>query len=151
MVFVNFHFTNILIIVLFYKTVPNVAEFVPYVFQILSMLLELHGPGQIPEPYLALYPCLLAPVLWERPGNVHPLVRLLRAFIHKCAPQQMQNVLKIVSCVQWSEWKNKQGQKFWALIPISDSFLRKQSLVGSEIIHRSKNLYCLSTGFHLEM
>lgn len=76
-----------------------VVEFVPYVFQILSMLLELHGPGQIPEPYLALYPCLLAPVLWERTGNVHPLVRLLRAYIHKCAPPQMQDVLKVVSFI----------------------------------------------------
>ncbi|KAG8250095.1 exportin-2 [Homalodisca vitripennis] len=73
----------------------DVQEFVPYVFQILSLLLELHGPGQIPEPYLALYPCLLAPVLWERTGNVHPLVRLLRAYIHKCAPPQMQSVLKV--------------------------------------------------------
>ncbi|XP_054273914.1 exportin-2 [Macrosteles quadrilineatus] len=73
----------------------DVQEFVPYVFQILSLLLELHGQGQIPEPYLALYPCLLAPMLWERMGNVHPLVRLLRAYIHKCAPPQMQNVLKV--------------------------------------------------------
>uniref|UniRef100_A0A1B6CNE8 Exportin-2 n=1 Tax=Clastoptera arizonana TaxID=38151 RepID=A0A1B6CNE8_9HEMI len=73
----------------------DVQEFVPYVFQILSLLLELHSVGTIPEPYLALYPCLLTPILWERTGNVHPLVRLLRAFIQKCAPVQMESTLKI--------------------------------------------------------
>lgn len=47
------------------------------------MLLELQNnkDGRIPSAYLALLPCLLAPVLWERPGNVKPLVRLLQAAI----------------------------------------------------------------------
>ncbi|XP_069676561.1 exportin-2 [Periplaneta americana] len=65
----------------------DVQEFVPYVFQILSLLLEQHNSGTIPEPYMVLFPCLLAPVLWERPGNIHPLVRLLQAFIHTGAAQ----------------------------------------------------------------
>lgn len=47
------------------------------------MLLELqtNKTGTIPDAYFALLPCLLAPVLWERPGNVKPLVRLLQAAI----------------------------------------------------------------------
>lgn len=61
----------------------DVQEFIPYVFQLLSLLLELHESGTIPETYMLLFPCLLKPVLWDRPGNIHPLVRLLRAFIHK--------------------------------------------------------------------
>ncbi|KAJ1519390.1 hypothetical protein ONE63_004682 [Megalurothrips usitatus] len=65
----------------------DVQEFIPYVFQLLSLLLELHESGTIPEPYMVLFPCLLVPVLWDRPGNIHPLVRLLRAFIHKGAAQ----------------------------------------------------------------
>lgn len=65
----------------------SVLEFIPYVFQLLSLLLELHETGTIPEPYMKLFPCLLVPVLWDRPGNIHPLVRLLRAFIHKGAAQ----------------------------------------------------------------
>lgn len=65
----------------------DVQEFIPYVFQLLSLLLELHETGTIPEPYMVLFPCLLAPALWDRPGNIHPLVRLLRAFIHKGAAQ----------------------------------------------------------------
>lgn len=73
----------------------DVQEFVPYVFQILSLLLELHDQGAVPEPYRALYPCLLMPALWERPGNIHPLVQLLRAFIHKTAPAQMESTLEL--------------------------------------------------------
>ncbi|KDR18464.1 exportin-2 [Zootermopsis nevadensis] len=65
----------------------DVQEFVPYVFQILSLLLEQHGSGTIPEPYMILFPCLLAPVLWERPGNIHPLVQLLQAFVQTGAAQ----------------------------------------------------------------
>ena len=60
----------------------DVQEFVPYVFQVLSLLLELHsGEGAVPEPYMAMFPFLLVPILWERPANIHPLVRLLQAFI----------------------------------------------------------------------
>lgn len=75
------------------------TEFVPYVFQIVSLLLELHDQGVVPEPYRALYPCLLMPALWERPGNIHPLVQLLREFIHKTAPAQMESTLELVSAL----------------------------------------------------
>lgn len=56
------------------------VEFIPYVFQILSLLMELHSGG-VPDTYMALFPHLLAPVLWERPGNIPPLTRLIQAFI----------------------------------------------------------------------
>lgn len=59
----------------------DVQEFVPYVFQILSLLLEVHTPGQIPQPYMELFTFLLIPVLWERSGNVKPLVRLIQAYV----------------------------------------------------------------------
>uniref|UniRef100_A0A2R5LMM5 Exportin-2 n=1 Tax=Ornithodoros turicata TaxID=34597 RepID=A0A2R5LMM5_9ACAR len=64
----------------------DVQEFVPYVFQLLSLMLECHS-CPVPDPYMALFPCLLAPVLWERPGNIHPLVRLLQAFIERGSAQ----------------------------------------------------------------
>lgn len=64
----------------------DVQEFVPYIFQLLSLMLECHG-SPVPDPYMALFPCLLAPVLWERPGNIHPLVRLLQAFIERGSAQ----------------------------------------------------------------
>lgn len=59
-----------------------VSEFIPYVFQILSLMLELYDKT-IPDSYMALFPFLLAPVLWERLGNIPPLVRLLRAYVEK--------------------------------------------------------------------
>jgi exportin-2 (importin alpha re-exporter) len=61
----------------------------PYVFQMLSLLMEIRESANspIPEPYLALFPCLLAPPLWDRPGNVTPLIRLLCAFIRQASPQ----------------------------------------------------------------
>ena len=62
--------------------VRDVSEFLPYVFQILSLLLELR-PLPIPQPYMTIYPLLLTPVLWERSGNIPALVRLLQAFIEK--------------------------------------------------------------------
>ena len=65
----------------------DVQEFVPYVFQIMSLMLELHTEGNVPEPYMALFSFLLVPLLWERPANIHPLVRLLQAFISRGAAQ----------------------------------------------------------------
>ncbi|XP_045540379.1 exportin-2 [Papilio machaon] len=62
----------------------DVQEFMPYVFQMLSLLLELRGStggGGEGEAYGALLPCLVAPPLWERPANVRPLVRLLCAYV----------------------------------------------------------------------
>ena len=67
-------------------------EFVPYVFQILSLLLELHNDGGVPEPYMALFQFLLVPVLWERPANIKPLVRLLQAYVSR-GPQQVKRHL----------------------------------------------------------
>ena len=53
----------------------DVQEFVPYVFQIMSLMLELHSSGTVPDQYMAIFPFLLMPLLWERPGNIHPLVK----------------------------------------------------------------------------
>ncbi|XP_035788242.1 exportin-2-like [Anopheles albimanus] len=64
----------------------DVLEFMPYVFQMLSLFLEIReGKSAIPETYLSLFPCLLAPALWDRPGNVTPLIRLLSAFVRQAS------------------------------------------------------------------
>ncbi|CAB1353828.1 unnamed protein product [Coregonus sp. 'balchen'] len=60
----------------------DVQEFVPYVFQVMSLLLEIHTCS-IPNSYMTLFPHLLQPVLWERTGNIPPLVRLLQAYLEK--------------------------------------------------------------------
>ncbi|KAJ1044305.1 hypothetical protein NDA10_003807 [Ustilago hordei] len=64
----------------------DVAEFQPYVFQILSQMLELHPPtAGLPETYSSLLPPILTPASWENRGNVPALVRLVRAFLAKDA------------------------------------------------------------------
>lgn len=66
----------------------DILEFMPYVFQMLSLLLEIReGTSTIPDPYWNLFPCLLAPALWDRPGNVTPLIRLITAFIRQGSSQ----------------------------------------------------------------
>lgn len=65
----------------------DVLEFMPYVFQMLALLLEQREKTAIPEAYWALFPCLLSPTLWDRPGNVTPLIRLICAFIRQGSPQ----------------------------------------------------------------
>ena len=60
----------------------NVEEFLPYVFQILSLLLEVHS-GTIPGPYMELFQFLLIPALWESPANVRALVRLLQVTFYE--------------------------------------------------------------------
>lgn len=70
--------------------VRDVSEFLPYVFQILSLLVELRPPP-IPQPYMVIYPLLLTPGLWERTGNIPALVRLLQAFIEKAPKDVVSN------------------------------------------------------------
>ncbi|GAA6061481.1 hypothetical protein JCM10212_002560 [Sporobolomyces blumeae] len=65
----------------------DVSEFTPFVFQILSQLLELHPPADMPDSYKVLLPPLLTPTLWESRGNIPALVRLLRAFLTRGATQ----------------------------------------------------------------
>uniref|UniRef100_A0A8D8S4P8 Exportin-2 n=1 Tax=Cacopsylla melanoneura TaxID=428564 RepID=A0A8D8S4P8_9HEMI len=73
----------------------DILEFLPYTFQILSLLLEFRPRGSISPPYVELYPFLLSPVLWSRPGNIHPLGRLLRAYLMKSNPQDFGPTLKL--------------------------------------------------------
>lgn len=53
-------------------------EFHPYVFQIFAQLIEMH-PGELPAFYMSsLFQPLLAPLFWERAGNVPALTRLMQ-------------------------------------------------------------------------
>ncbi len=47
-------------------------------------MLELHDQT-IPSVYLELFPFLLMPVLWERPGYIPALVKLLQSYIIKAS------------------------------------------------------------------
>ncbi|KAJ3030911.1 importin-alpha export receptor, partial [Rhizophlyctis rosea] len=86
----------------------DVTEFMPYVFQLSSQLLEYHTGTGIPEKFQPLLPMILTPTLWEASGewiakdsltfggncladvvgfvlvgNVPALVKLLKAYVHK--------------------------------------------------------------------
>ena len=75
--------------------VRDVSEFLPYVFQLLSLLLEIR-PLPISPAYMSIYPHLLTPVLWEQNGNIPALVRLLQAFIER-APGDIAVAEKIMN------------------------------------------------------
>ncbi|RKP23349.1 Cse1-domain-containing protein, partial [Syncephalis pseudoplumigaleata] len=59
----------------------DVAEFIPYIIQIIALMLELHT--NVPPAYAAMLPPFLQPTLWEVQGNVPALTRLIKAYIAK--------------------------------------------------------------------
>jgi exportin-2 (importin alpha re-exporter) len=109
----------------------DVQEFVPYVFQILSLMLELRGgQSEVPESYMALFPHLLVPVLWERPANIHPLVRLLQAFIQigsrqVVASQKLEALLGIFQKLVASKSNDHEG---FYLLQSMIEYLPKEAL-----------------------
>ena len=60
-----------------------VAEYIPYVFQILARMLTLHQG--VPVDYRALLPHLLTPAIWGQKGSIPGLVALLPAFLARDA------------------------------------------------------------------
>lgn len=44
---------------------PIIAEFTPYVFQLLAQLLDFHTGKELSAAYIALLDPLLNPALWE--------------------------------------------------------------------------------------
>ncbi|KAG0145573.1 hypothetical protein CROQUDRAFT_671687 [Cronartium quercuum f. sp. fusiforme G11] len=66
----------------------DIQDFSPFVFQILSQLLELHSQvvtntkDELPEFYINLLQPLLTPTIWEIKGNIPALVRLLKAYLN---------------------------------------------------------------------
>ncbi|CAN0047642.1 unnamed protein product [Ascophyllum nodosum] len=70
----------------FQKVLANdVVEFLPYVFQIFSQLLELRSGGDFSDGYKNLFPPLLSPPVWERKGNIPAVTRLIQAYLSQNA------------------------------------------------------------------
>ncbi|XP_014286249.1 exportin-2 [Halyomorpha halys] len=72
----------------------DVQEFVPYCMQVLSLTLARRSPP-LPPPYVALYPCLLSPQLWDRPGCVRGLVCLLRSYVRVSSNDDFNQTVKV--------------------------------------------------------
>ena len=61
-------------------------------FQIFAQLIELRS-APLPGTYMAIFRPLLAPLFWERPGNIPALTRLLQAYCGKAMPEIAQQGL----------------------------------------------------------
>ncbi|TFY54539.1 hypothetical protein EVG20_g9663 [Dentipellis fragilis] len=77
----------------------DIDQYIPYVFQILAQMLELHAG--VPTDYRALLPILLTPAIWQQKGSIPGLVQLLKAFLDRDAVQmattgQFTSVLAVV-------------------------------------------------------
>ncbi|CAG8652097.1 4029_t:CDS:10, partial [Dentiscutata erythropus] len=92
----------------------DVVEFVPYVFQIFSQLLELHTETQLPDIYKGMLPALLTPNLWESSGNIPALVRFLHAYLYRdslaiITNKQLEPILGIFQKLIASKANDKYG------------------------------------------
>lgn len=61
----------------------DVQEFVPYVLQLLNLILRAQPVGGVSEGFVKLFQELLAPALWEKPANTRPLTELMHTYIEK--------------------------------------------------------------------
>ena len=62
----------------------------PYVFQLLSQLLESQKTNALSDDYLQLLSPLINPELWRTKANTIPLVRLLQAYLRRGAANVIQ-------------------------------------------------------------
>ncbi|KAG5652934.1 hypothetical protein H0H81_003010 [Sphagnurus paluster] len=78
----------------------DIDQYIPYVFQVLAQMLELHT-ADVPEQYRSLLPFLLTPAVWQQKGSIPGLVKLLKAFLARDSAQmlpagQVASVLAVV-------------------------------------------------------
>ncbi len=79
--------------------VEDVTEFGPYVFQILSQMMNVHT-GALPEVYVQYLPAILDPAMWEKRGYIPSMVLYLEIYIKKnsaavIANNQMEPILGV--------------------------------------------------------
>jgi exportin-2 (importin alpha re-exporter) len=74
-------FENALFPPFFHVLQTGIEEFTPFVFQILSQLLEIRETAS--DTFLKLLPNLLETEVWENTGNIPGLVRLLTLYLKK--------------------------------------------------------------------
>ncbi|KXX74491.1 Importin alpha re-exporter [Madurella mycetomatis] len=72
----------------------DVSEFIPFIFQIFALLLELNPTSQVPGNFKILIEAVLAPGPWETRGNVPPLSRFIAAIIPRAA-EEIKNEKKL--------------------------------------------------------
>eukprot|EP00177_Eucheuma_denticulatum_P000306 GFKZ01000528.1.p1 GENE.GFKZ01000528.1~~GFKZ01000528.1.p1 ORF type:complete len:1049 (-),score=163.16 GFKZ01000528.1:132-3134(-) len=79
-------FENALMAPLCKVLIDDVTEFIPYVFQVFSQLMSLHG-GKLPPTYNNLIQPTLTPTMWENRGYVPGMVQFLDVYTRKNAAE----------------------------------------------------------------
>ncbi|KAK9479606.1 Cse1-domain-containing protein [Lipomyces japonicus] len=75
-------FDNVLFPVFLGILGQDVTEFIPYVFQLLSQMLDITPIGSpLPEAYTQLIRPLLSPSVWDTKGNVPALTKLIESLL----------------------------------------------------------------------
>ncbi|PRP84874.1 hypothetical protein PROFUN_07528 [Planoprotostelium fungivorum] len=79
----------------------DIIEFAPYMFQILSLLIET-STTELSPPYFTLIQSILQPLLWSRTSNIRPLVRLLAGYVQKGGAQIVSSgyLVQILGVIQ---------------------------------------------------
>ncbi|KXN81986.1 Importin-alpha re-exporter [Leucoagaricus sp. SymC.cos] len=79
----------------------DIDQYIPYSFQILAQMLELHSTD-VPAEYRNLLPFLLTPAVWQQKGSIPGLVKLLKAFLTRDGAQMFANgqVASVLAVVQ---------------------------------------------------
>lgn len=76
-------FENVLFNIFEVVIAQDVQEFIPYVLQLLNLILHAQKVGFVSEKFKNLFQQILTPTLWERSANVTPLSELLHSYIEK--------------------------------------------------------------------
>ena len=78
-----------------------IAEYIPYSFQILAQMLDLHS-ADVPVEYRGLLPFLLTSSVWQQKGSIPGLVKLLKAFLSRDSPSMLANgqVTSVLAVIQ---------------------------------------------------
>lgn len=75
-------FENVLHVPLRSILVEDVSEFVPYVFQLLSQMMNIRTDA-LPDVYKNYVPAILDPVMWEKRGYIPSMVQYLEVYVRK--------------------------------------------------------------------
>ncbi|KAK0446106.1 CAS/CSE protein [Armillaria borealis] len=68
----------------------DIDQYIPYVFQLLAQMLEMHSKD-VPAEYRSLLPFLLMPAIWQQKGSVPGLVKLLSAYLSHDSKEMVAN------------------------------------------------------------
>ncbi|GBE78774.1 Importin-alpha re-exporter [Sparassis crispa] len=68
----------------------DIDQYIPYVFQVLAQMLDLHT-DDVPVAYRSLVPFLLTPASWQQKGSIPGLVKLLKVFLSRDTKQMVSS------------------------------------------------------------